>query len=497
MTNCKRKRTDKAKGATSDHEQSDREHLESQKRNKKTTTAPPKKPVKKKTMDGAGANKSRRKPAPVEVSLESESKKPLVQDFGVNIVWSSDLTWSLIGAIEDDIDIKQGLFPPPGQGPLKTNGKPKTDYYIALARIVFANDPVYRPEFARASKMPKGLSKWGDKVKNRLEKYVLNKMSSSKMGETGAGIEQEEDINMEVANAFTTKWAEIKATDPWYWRLRVLIGQRPNSIPIGISSNDSAINFGVLQTGENDEEIAGSRDEKLVTDNAIEDKASHSVIDDGDPGSDYNQAGDEQEEAEAKNEEINHSSDEYEYREHKVKMDHWGRKEPEDDESKKKKVSTAVKKSAGKKKSVPTAAKSTLAPGSNKANDAAKHFMAISIKEEETMKANLELKQAKVKVERQRVLADKEKIALKAKVKMDKERRKSEYQMRKMELDHQLALAQAGHTSYGDGPWNAGPSHQGYGSYASPSYSSSTPSTPDMYPSSSDFDSNFLRQVDQ
>ncbi|KAJ7595290.1 hypothetical protein C8J56DRAFT_1042390 [Mycena floridula] len=474
MTDCKRKRTDKAKGATSDHEQSDREHLESQKRNKKMTTAPPKKPVKKKTMDGAGANKSRRKPAPVKVSSESESEKPLVQDFGANIIWSSDLTWSLIGAIEDDIDIKQGLFPPPGQGPLKTNGKPKTDYYIALARIVFANDPVYGPEFARASKMPKGLSKWGDKVKNRLEKLQKqNSEQTQKMGETGAGIEREEDINMEVANAFTTKWAEIK---------------QPNSIPIGIGSNDSAIDFGVLQTGENDEEIVGSGDEKPVTDNAIEDKASRSVIDDGDPGSDYNQAGDEQEEAEAKNEEINHSSDEDEYGE---------RKEPEDDESEKKKVSTAVKKSAGKKKSVPTAAKLTLTPGSNKADGAAKHFMAISIKEEETMKANLELKQAKVEVERQRVLADKEKIALKAKVKMDKERRKSEYQMRKMELDHQLALTQAGHTSYGNGPWNAGPSNQGYGSYASPSYSSSMPSTPDMYPSSSDFDSNFLRQVDQ
>ncbi|KAF8233281.1 hypothetical protein L208DRAFT_1061091, partial [Tricholoma matsutake] len=50
-----------------------------------------------------------------------------------------DLNFLLIAAIEEDDEIKQGLFPPPGANKSLAKGgsKPKTKYQWELARKVF------------------------------------------------------------------------------------------------------------------------------------------------------------------------------------------------------------------------------------------------------------------------------------------------------------------------------------------------------------------------
>ncbi|PCH41829.1 hypothetical protein WOLCODRAFT_159341 [Wolfiporia cocos MD-104 SS10] len=56
------------------------------------------------------------------------------------------------------------------------------------------------------------------------------------MGETGAGITWEDEIDMSLDNSFTNKWAQIKGDFPWLWEMKELIGQRPNKIPMGLES---------------------------------------------------------------------------------------------------------------------------------------------------------------------------------------------------------------------------------------------------------------------
>ncbi|KAG2084741.1 uncharacterized protein F5147DRAFT_782369 [Suillus discolor] len=54
------------------------------------------------------------------------------------------------------------------------------------------------------------------------------------MGETGVGITQEDEINMDVKNSFTTKWAIIKEACPWFFDMWELIAERPNQVPVGL-----------------------------------------------------------------------------------------------------------------------------------------------------------------------------------------------------------------------------------------------------------------------
>lgn len=73
----------------------------------------------------------------------------------------------LLSAITDDAEIKQGLYPSPGQGTRKVANK--TDYQYAVARAIFAGHPTYKVAFARAT-TPKEKKLWGRKIKNRLTK---------------------------------------------------------------------------------------------------------------------------------------------------------------------------------------------------------------------------------------------------------------------------------------------------------------------------------------
>jgi hypothetical protein len=102
------------------------------------------------------------------------------------------------------------------------------------------------------------------------------------MGQTGAGIQREGDINMDDPNSFTTKWgtyiislhpdvppltpisysAQIKEAWPWFFEHRELIGERPNSIPTGIGNSGSAVDLTVLGQSDEDDEADEEGDDE-------------------------------------------------------------------------------------------------------------------------------------------------------------------------------------------------------------------------------------------
>ena len=101
----------------------------------------------------------------------------LMEDvFGVFGRWADpSLTWSLIAAIEENITIKRGLYPPPGGNPSTANGggKAKTDHYAELAKLLFTHHEKSGAAFAPALADVKLMAQWGTKIKNRVKQYVI------------------------------------------------------------------------------------------------------------------------------------------------------------------------------------------------------------------------------------------------------------------------------------------------------------------------------------
>jgi len=82
--------------------------------------------------------------------------------------WTNDLCSTLISAITDDTEIKQGLFPSPGANP-RTGGKTKATYHWALCVLLFAEHEDYKEVFARLT-TPKQKQTWANKIKNKLKR---------------------------------------------------------------------------------------------------------------------------------------------------------------------------------------------------------------------------------------------------------------------------------------------------------------------------------------
>lgn len=83
-----------------------------------------------------------------------------------------DLNWSLINAINDDLNVQQGLFPgvDANTSTQKGGGKKKTEWQEVVARTVFEEHPTYKEAYALTSKTPKDMRGWALKIKNRLQK---------------------------------------------------------------------------------------------------------------------------------------------------------------------------------------------------------------------------------------------------------------------------------------------------------------------------------------
>jgi hypothetical protein len=92
--------------------------------------------------------------------------------------WSDELTWTLIAGIEDDEDIRNGLFPGVGSIGL-LHGKPKTHWHYKLAVICFATNPEYqeaftaKPEYTLAM-IAEQRKLWTEKISNKVKTCVYN-----------------------------------------------------------------------------------------------------------------------------------------------------------------------------------------------------------------------------------------------------------------------------------------------------------------------------------
>ncbi|KAJ8094827.1 hypothetical protein PM082_010039 [Marasmius tenuissimus] len=160
-----------------------------------------------------------------------------------------DLSTRLVALITENKEIRRNLYPGPNETNLLTakgGGTAKTDYYWQLALGLFKDHPVYGPQIVQAIAGGKGRGKWEDKIKNRLDKMALICRDCIKdMGETGAGIEREDQIDMSLDNEFTNMWTVCRAKCPYFFEMRALIGQRPNITPVGVGNSTTDLDLSV------------------------------------------------------------------------------------------------------------------------------------------------------------------------------------------------------------------------------------------------------------
>ncbi|KAF8809606.1 hypothetical protein BYT27DRAFT_7093631, partial [Phlegmacium glaucopus] len=259
------------------------------------------------------------------------------------------------------------------------------------------------------------------------------------MGETGAGIVYEEDIDMDLNNSLTQSWAAIKEKCPWFFKLKAIIDKRPSVVPVGVGNNNSGYDVSILAPSENTSEFDWS-DPGLGLD-TIDAIADSDGIDEGDGegnNGDYGGNG----------------------------SDDGGDSEIKDAAVEKKILTTKLKTpTVIKRKAAPTKTPETkmlktsaqagkLTPVTATANQRAskkqkngiEKISAITAKEEETTQKVLDLKKLKVKGETEKVLA---KIKAKADLKMQQMKLHAELTQKKMDNKFRLQMARMGHSQIG------------------------------------------------
>ncbi|KAI0684469.1 hypothetical protein BC835DRAFT_1310552 [Cytidiella melzeri] len=93
-------------------------------------------------------------------------------------------------------------------------------------------------------------SAWATKVKNRLSLLEsTNAMHMESMGETGAGINREDKIDMTIYNKFMNKWEQIKQEFLWLWNMKELVKEQPNRVRKGLGNGDTKIDLNVIMPG--------------------------------------------------------------------------------------------------------------------------------------------------------------------------------------------------------------------------------------------------------
>ncbi|KAF9069639.1 hypothetical protein BDP27DRAFT_1420762 [Rhodocollybia butyracea] len=81
-----------------------------------------------------------------------------------------------------------------------------------------------------------------------MEKEVMK--YKAEMGETGAGIQREDDIDMSLDNLLTGAWSRIHDICPWFFNMKALMAERPNLTPVGLGDSSTAINTEDILHGE-------------------------------------------------------------------------------------------------------------------------------------------------------------------------------------------------------------------------------------------------------
>ncbi|KAJ7489024.1 hypothetical protein FB451DRAFT_1390209 [Mycena latifolia] len=215
--------------------------------------------------------KNKKKKIEVESSEDSEADELEELPAGPAVILEVDwkppaLSQTLITLIMEDKAIKQSLYPPCGPNASTTEGggQPKVHAHWKLFRLLLGNVPKYATALLTV-KTPKERLAYANKIKNRLSTMArITREYNAEMGETGAGIDNADQIDMTVKNPFTTKWAKISATCPWYFDMRNLIAQRPNLVPTGLGHSSTGADAGVILPEPTTEE-AEAEDEVVQT----------------------------------------------------------------------------------------------------------------------------------------------------------------------------------------------------------------------------------------
>lgn len=139
------------------------------------------------------------------------------------VPWSAHdrtLTWELITILEKNNFVKRAIWPGPGDA---TVGKTKTTAYKELAVKLFGEKREYRDFMAQRE----GKDFYATSVKGHLGRIQdTYKKAKEQLGVTGAGLLNENDIWPN--SGLSDKWHEVKATCPYFYRLRDLLGERLN-----------------------------------------------------------------------------------------------------------------------------------------------------------------------------------------------------------------------------------------------------------------------------
>ncbi|KAL6301144.1 hypothetical protein BKA93DRAFT_752137 [Sparassis latifolia] len=229
--------------------------------------------------------KRTRKPTKKKAAEMVEEKDALVkmEEPQDGVEWTADLTWELLTAIYEDAVIKRGLFPGPGQNASTTKGggKKKTDHQYALAKALFSEHPLYSAAFL-AAKAPKEMLSWGNKIKNRLRTLTLQtKAHMAAMGETGAGLMQEELEALNATHPLYNRWQLVKQDSPWFTKMRDLVAERPNLNPTGVGNSASEVDLSLLASGTSSGRTSPDLME-LDEEDAVKKSAKRSFADDAD-----------------------------------------------------------------------------------------------------------------------------------------------------------------------------------------------------------------------
>ncbi|KAJ7107037.1 hypothetical protein C8R44DRAFT_885708 [Mycena epipterygia] len=197
---------------------------------------------------------------------EDDSNTPVLE-----VNWKDpELSVKLLALIMEHKHIKQSLYPPcgPNASTTKGGGKTKSNAQWDLFVLLLGKDSKYKDALAKC-KAPKKQLAYANKIKNRLS--IMAKIArafNNEMGQTGAGIDNATQIDMSVTNSFTTKWAEISESCPWYFDMRNLIAQHPNLVPTGVGHSSMGFAADVIVPGPtpaDDNEIAPEGQNDLDT----------------------------------------------------------------------------------------------------------------------------------------------------------------------------------------------------------------------------------------
>ncbi|KAF8958631.1 hypothetical protein BDZ97DRAFT_1761996 [Flammula alnicola] len=353
----------------------------------------------------------------------------------IEIVWTKDLTWKLINSILEDGEVKQGLFPAPGANLSLSKGgsKTKSDYHWTLANLVFEDTSL--GSLITAKDVDKKF--WQLKIKNRL--HALSKQTKEfikEMGETGAGLNHADDVDMSMDSNITSCWSRIQEKHPWFWELKSLISERPNMVPVGIGNNSTGYNVSLLQKpsalAEGDSE---SRNSQFRESSRDFDSQSEPWTEALSLPPNFDEELERLDEDADNDEGVDNEGEEGTDDEHSAGQKRKGKDKKA--EEPKKRVKHEEKKDVEEKKddkkvTAPRPGKSAPATTQKKAKSGIDRFSEIAAKEEETTQKVIELKKTKAKG-----YADKEiaKVKSKAEVKMNQDRLKAELAAKAMELE--------------------------------------------------------------